>query len=116
MVPKRVPALGLKPCGHVQEGSPGPLTLVAPCSALPAPWRVDLQITHGSWDAGVSGPEAASLFLVPSRGAAVSAGETSWVAPFPFISESPGPSPASRAPFVPATLVHTAFFILTLDR
>ena len=43
----------------------GPLTPVAPCSVLPAAWRADPQTTHGGWDAGLSGREAASLFPGP---------------------------------------------------
>ena len=98
VVQKGMPASGLKPCGHMQEVSPGTThpggpTLCPACCVAggPAdhPWRL------GRW-----GQWPRSCFSrVPSRGAAVSAGETSWVAPFPFISEPPGSIPSQQGPF-----------------
>lgn len=67
-------------------------------------------LLRGGWTrrpptaAGTLGSVAAKLLhfsWVPSRGAPVSAGETSWVAPFPFTSEPPGFVPGQQGPFCP---------------
>ena len=116
IVLKRVPALGLKPCGHMQEVSPGTthpggpvLCFPCPVAGGPAdhPWRPG---RWGQW------PRSCFTFPGPPPELRLSLQERRLGLPL-FLSflSLLSPSPASRAPFVPATLVRTAFFILTLD-
>lgn len=116
VVQKGLPTSGLKLCGHVQEVSPGTThpggpTLCPACCVVGGP--ADHPRRLGRW-----GQWPRSCFTFPGSPPEVQLflqGRRLGLPLFLSFLSLLGPSPASRAPFVPAALFHTAFFILTLD-